>query len=42
MTEEQAKNHPVNPFNLTKVWKRSEYPLIEVDILELNSLIMLT
>ena len=35
-TEEQAKNHPDNPFDLTKTWKHSEYPLIEVGILELN------
>ncbi|MEM7715911.1 MAG: catalase [Cyanobacteria bacterium P01_A01_bin.68] len=36
MTEEQAEHHPDNPFDLTKVWKHSEYPLIEVGILELN------
>jgi catalase len=36
MTEEQAAKHPDNPFDLTKVWKHSEYPLIEVGILELN------
>ncbi|MGB7440626.1 MAG: catalase [Coleofasciculaceae cyanobacterium] len=36
MTEEQAKTHPDNPFDLTKVWKHSDYPLIEVGILELN------
>ncbi|MGM3309347.1 catalase [Anabaena sp. WFMT] len=36
MTEEQAAQHPDNPFDLTKVWKFSEYPLIEVGILELN------
>ncbi|MDJ0735718.1 MAG: catalase [Nostocaceae cyanobacterium] len=36
MTEEQAKNHPDNPFDVTKVWKHSDYPLIEVGIVELN------
>ena len=36
MTEEQAKNHPYNPFDLTKVWYKSEFPLIEVGYFELN------
>lgn len=36
MTEEQAAKHRDNPFDLTKVWKQGEYPLIEVGILELN------
>ena len=36
MSEEQAEHHPDNPFDLTKVWKHSDYPLIEVGILELN------
>jgi catalase len=36
MTEEQAVNHPDNPFDLTKVWKHPEYPLIDVGMLELN------
>lgn len=36
MTEEQALHHRDNPFDLTKVWKHSEYPLIEIGILELN------
>jgi len=36
MTEEQAKNHRDNPFDITKVWSHKEYPLIEVGILELN------
>lgn len=36
MTEEQAKNHKENPFDLTKVWSKKEYPLIEVGIIELN------
>ncbi|QLK86240.1 catalase [Staphylococcus sp. 17KM0847] len=36
MTEEQAKNHKDNPFDLTKVWFKDEYPLIEVGEFELN------
>jgi catalase len=36
MTEEQAKNHKHNPFDLTKVWPKAAYPLIEVGVMELN------
>lgn len=36
MTEEQAKNHYENPFDITKVWRHADYPLIEVGELELN------
>lgn len=36
MTEEQAKRHRDNPFDITKVWSHKEYPLIEVGVLELN------
>lgn len=36
MTEEQAANLKWNPFDITKVWPHSEYPLIEAGILELN------
>lgn len=36
MTEEQARNMPYNPFDLTKVWYKGEYPLIEVGYFELN------
>lgn len=36
MTEEQARKHKENPFDITKVWSHKEYPLIEVGILELN------
>ncbi|UJW77073.1 catalase [Rhizobium sp. SL42] len=36
MTEEQARDHRHNPFDLTKVWPHGDYPLIEVGILELN------
>lgn len=36
MTEEQAKTFPFNPFDLTKVWPKKEFPLIEVGVMELN------
>ncbi len=36
MTEEQARKHPENPFDVTKVWSHKEYPLHEVGVLELN------
>ncbi|MGG0656158.1 catalase [Rummeliibacillus pycnus] len=36
MTDEQAKNHPYNPFDLTKVWYKKDFPLIEVGEFELN------
>lgn len=36
MSEEQAKNHYENPFDITKIWKHKEFPLFEVGELELN------
>jgi len=36
MTEEQAKNYAINPFDLTKVWPHEDFPLIKVGKLELN------
>jgi catalase len=36
MTEQQAKTHKHNPFDLTKVWPHADYPLIEVGVMELN------
>ena len=36
MTDEQAKKHRHNPFDLTKVWPKADYPLIEVGVMELN------
>src|SRR6201997_1465446 len=36
MTEERAKAFPFNPFDLTKVWPKADYPLIEVGYFELN------
>ncbi len=36
MTEGEAARHPVNPFDLTKVWPHGDFPLREVGVLELN------
>jgi catalase len=36
MTEEQARKHKHSPFDLTKVWPKADYPLIEVGVMELN------
>jgi catalase len=36
MTEEQAKNHRDNPFDITKTWSHKDYPRIPVGIIELN------
>ena len=36
MSEEEAEKTSYNPFDLTKVWPHSEFPLIEVGTLELN------
>lgn len=36
MEEKDAATYPINPFDLTKVWPKSDYPLIEVGIMELN------
>ncbi|WP_422028778.1 catalase [Roseovarius sp.] len=36
MSEAQARRHRHNPFDLTKVWPKAEFPLIEVGLLELN------
>ena len=36
MPEADAANYRWNPFDLTKVWPHSDFPLIEVGILELN------
>jgi catalase len=36
MTEQQAKEMPYNPFDLTKVWYQKDFPLIEVGVMELN------
>ncbi len=36
MTEAQAAAMPFNPFDLTKVWYKKDFPLIEVGVMELN------
>ncbi|CAK3120454.1 Catalase [Vibrio crassostreae] len=36
MTEQQAEISPFNPFDLTKIWPKNDFPLIEVGIMELN------
>lgn len=36
MPETEAGSYRINPFDLTKVWPRADYPLIEVGYFELN------
>ncbi len=36
MPEKDAATYRFNPFDLTKVWSKADYPLIEVGVLELN------
>lgn len=36
MTEEQARQYAINPFDLTKVWPHTDFPLMEIGQLELN------
>jgi len=36
MTDAQAKAFRFNPFDLTKVWPKADFPLIEVGVMELN------
>ena len=36
MTMEQAEKSKINPFDVTKVWPHSEYPLIPVGRMVLN------
>lgn len=36
MSDEEAKNCPFNPFDLTKVWPHGDYPVIDIGVLELN------
>lgn len=36
MEEAEAKTYAINPFDVTKVWPHSDFPLIEVGQLELN------
>ena len=36
MPELEANDYHINPFDVTKVWPHSDYPLIEVGVLEMN------
>ncbi|CAB3752202.1 catalase [Paraburkholderia solisilvae] len=36
MPEKEAGSYHINPFDLTKVWPKKDYPLIEVGVMELN------
>jgi catalase len=36
MPEKDAGSYHTNPFDLTKVWSKKDYPLIEVGVMELN------
>lgn len=36
MPEQDAETYKVNPFDVTKVWNHSDYPLIDIGVLELN------
>lgn len=36
MPEAEAGSYGINPFDLTKVWPKGDYPLIEVGVMELN------
>ena len=36
MPERDAEKYPVNPFDLTKIWKHKDYPLMDVGVMELN------
>jgi len=38
MTQEQAKTFPWNPFDVSKIWPHSDYPLIDVGVVELNEI----
>ena len=36
MPEADAKTYKINPFDLTKIWPHSDYPLIDIGVMELN------
>ncbi len=36
MTEQQAEEYHIHPFDITKVWPHGDFPLIEVGVMELN------
>ncbi len=36
MSEKEADEYHINPFDLTKVWSHKDFPLIDVGVMELN------
>jgi catalase len=38
MTDEQARKFRWNPFDVSKIWSHTEYPLIDAGIMELNEI----
>jgi len=36
MSEKEAEDYHINPFDLTRVWPHDDYPLMEIGTLELN------
>ncbi len=36
MSDTEAKDYAINPFDLTKIWPHADFPLIEIGQLELN------
>jgi len=38
MTDAQAQSFRWNPFDLTKIWPHSEFPLIHVGVMELHAI----
>ena len=36
MTEDEANSYHLNPFDITKVWPKKDFPLVEVGVMELN------
>ncbi len=36
MTEAEARDYHINPFDLTKIWPHADFPLIDIGQLELN------
>lgn len=38
MTNQEANDFAYNPFDVTKVWPHGDFPLIDVGVMELNSI----
>lgn len=38
MTHQEADDFPYNPFDVTKVWPHGDFPLIDVGVMELNTI----